>query len=322
MKKANKQPPRLTILQKTRLARLEPDLRHCVLVGDFEQAKRNIAKIQNLLRRTGHITRLLQDKNWFYEAALEAGKVNFAISGFEGTRNIASKRTRLYLEASALLAVCYLRKGDVKQAKIYISEAIGCINNIRSSRRRRQFHSVFITRIHDETLLLGLKNKGHSALKIDNIHKQAIHLLTTKTEDEILDSMVDMLPGESISLLKSVDSSSRKLIFEPDRKYLPAPVNDKKRRELRDKVNSALKRVVWKALCSPDSELYKAWSKSLAVVHDEKWIAAAVVTSFRSWHIGIGMLAASVTALAVRFGVDFFCEYFKPESLMIDRRKV
>ncbi|QNH08204.1 hypothetical protein HNQ27_12310 [Pseudomonas sp. B11D7D] len=96
--------------QKNKLKGLEPALRLAASRRDYEQAKKITQEIQSILRPTGHETRLMQAKNYLFETALETGKIDTAISGFVGVRQKTAKSTRLYLEATTLIAICYLRK--------------------------------------------------------------------------------------------------------------------------------------------------------------------------------------------------------------------
>lgn len=133
-----KKTPNLSDAQKRRLKILEPALRDAVKVGNFERAKLITYEIQEVLRPTGHETRLMQAKNWLFEAALESGNIEFAISGFQGIRQKVSHTTRLYLEATALLTVCYLRKRDLKSASPLIDETLRNLKNISSERQKRK----------------------------------------------------------------------------------------------------------------------------------------------------------------------------------------
>ena len=126
------QPPPLTKEQKEKLAILAPQLKSCVKSADLKKAKSITVQIQELLRPTGHETMLLQSKNWLYETAMESGHLTFAKSGFEGTIQKSSPKTRLNLEATSLLAICYLREHNPVKAKELIIKAVENINNIKS----------------------------------------------------------------------------------------------------------------------------------------------------------------------------------------------
>lgn len=58
----------------------------------------------------------------------------------------------------------------------------------------------------------------------------------------------------------------------------------------------------------------------MSAVYDKKYIAGAIVASFNSLSISAVMIAASAAALAIKFGVEVFCETFSPNSLMMDRK--
>ncbi|MET0081125.1 MAG: hypothetical protein ABW119_21945, partial [Candidatus Thiodiazotropha lotti] len=78
--------PKLTDDQKKKLAILEPMLREAADSHDLEKAKEITARIQSVLRPTGHETRLMQTKNRLFEVAMESGNLGMAISGFLGVR--------------------------------------------------------------------------------------------------------------------------------------------------------------------------------------------------------------------------------------------
>src|SRR5262245_23460823 len=115
-------PPPLTQVQKERLSRLEPALREAAGRGDHSAAKGFAADIQPVLRRTGHETRLMQAKNWLFEAALVAGELDTAKAGFIGVRAKTNSKTRVYLEATALLALCFIREGVLDKAEPLMAE--------------------------------------------------------------------------------------------------------------------------------------------------------------------------------------------------------
>ncbi|MGY2137577.1 hypothetical protein ACW9I8_13325 [Pseudomonas reactans] len=306
--------------QLKKLALLEPKLRLCVKSGDLDTAKSITTEIQLLLRPSGHETRLLQSKNWLFETAMEANNIHFAKMGFEGTIKKSAEGTRLNLEATSLLAICYLREKNLDKARPLITKAVRNIGNIKSEQRRKQFHSRLIDRLEDECILIGLREDGKSPLDILAVDKEAIHLIQNKSEDQILTEMGKAIPHNSLELLKTVRDTYQLNLPKPDIKLLPPPLTEATKTELGKRANSALKRVAWRALCNPDSEVYKAWSQGLSVAYDKKYIAGAIVSSFNSFSITATMIAASAVALAIKFGVEVFCETFSPSSLMIEKK--
>lgn len=312
-------PPKLTKFQIDELAKLEPALRSCLRTANCKRAEKLMTQIQLLLKPTGHTSRLLQAKNWFFECSMEGGQLEFAISGFEGVRKLMSDNTRTHLEATALLGICYLRKGNVDLAKKYLRETVRKINNIQSDKRRRQFHKRLLTRIEEECVLSGLVDFGGGKLDLDEVHDCAIELVKTKSEEEIAEILGTLLPPKSIFLLTSVREFTVNEIIIGDRKFLPAPPDTKKPRELGLKAQAALKRVAWKSVCDPETELFKAWPGGLGVAYNKTYITAAIMASLSTWKITATMLAASVVALVMKFGATTFCETFVPGSVMIER---
>ena len=313
-------PPPLTDDQKSRLSRLEPRLRACVRLADLDEANRIAASIQQLLRPTGHETRLLQAKNWLYETALEANNLTYAKLGFEGTLQKAAPQTRLHLEATALLAICYLREKNLPKARELLQQAVENINNIKSIQRRRQFHHRLLQRLEEESVLVGLMDDTGAQLDVEEVDAQSIRLVMSKSEDQILLEMGKAVPKSSLSLLEDIRNTYQRRLPAPDRGLLPPPLTEETKLELGKRAESALRRVAWRALCDPRNEIYQAWSNGLSVVYDKKYITAAIVASFGSLGITTTMLAASAVALAVKFGAQVFCEAYAPVGLMIQRQ--
>jgi hypothetical protein len=316
----SRRPPPLTNKQREQLSSLEPALKACVRTADIVAARKIAAQIQILLRATGHETRLLQAKNWLYECAMEAGEIQFAIAGFSGTRQLASPRTRLYFEATVLLGICYLRRRNLLEAEVIIGEAFRKINNITSDRRRRQFHERLVTRLEEESILAGIASSEGTRLNIEEIDREAVKLVRTKSDDELLEILARQLPDKSILLLETVRNFSEKRLPAPDRKFLPKAVTREHPIALGMRATAALKRVAWKSVCDPQSEIYQAWSQGLSVVYDKKYLTAAIVASFAAWQITTTMIVATVVAIIIKFGAAVFCETFAPQSIMIDRR--
>ena len=138
--------PKLTNQQKVRLNKLEPQLKKAAINGELRLAKHIVLDLQDILRPTGHETRLMQLKNWLYEAAINAEEYTYAITGLQGVRAKVTKNTRVHLEASALLAIAYLRKSDFSNAEPIISEVLKNDKVISSQKKREAFRSSIIER--------------------------------------------------------------------------------------------------------------------------------------------------------------------------------
>jgi len=315
-------PPKLTDLQKERLARLEPQLKVAVIEKDFKTAKRIVADIQAFLRPTGHITRLVQVKNWLFELAIEIGEYDYAVRGFIGNRKLINKNTRLYLEATALLAICYLRKNDYEKAKPYIKEVLQNEKVIKSERTRRLFHHTIIRRFDEEAALFSLKIERNEPLDIDEVQNEAGLLLSSNSEDEIYLILGKSLPKQTKDILFKIDDFSKNQLASAERKMLPSPKDMIKDEAAGKTVFQSLKRVIYNSLCDPESEVYQAWFKNgLGVVLEKKYITSAIIASLTGLGIGFKALAVSSVALIIRFGLDVYCEHNKPTGIMEIRTK-
>jgi hypothetical protein len=126
---------KLTESQKRKLAELEPKLKSAARLGQYDKAVLITSEIQAVLRPTGHEMRLQQAKAWLFEAALHAGNLQIAEAGFLGIRQKVSPRTRLYIEATSLLAICYIRQEKLREAEPLMAVVLHAGRNISSPRR-------------------------------------------------------------------------------------------------------------------------------------------------------------------------------------------
>ncbi len=315
-------PPKLTDKQKERLRILEPKLKIAIGDRDFETAKRLVVDLQTVLRKTGHLTRLLQSKNRLYELALELDELDFAIRGLEENRKLVSDRTRLYLEATALLAICYLRKEEIEKAKPLIKEVLHNDSVIKSERTRSQFRKEIIDRFNEETALYSLKNKEEEHFTEEELEKEIVKLVTRKTESEIYLSLGKNVPQHTKYLLFQVHEFSTKQLPSAERLALPSPEEKIKDKEVGKTVFQSVKRVLYNSLCDPKSEIYQVWFKNgMGMVLSKNYIRSAVIACLASLGIGIKMISATIIALIMKFGLEVYCEKYKPADLMELRGK-
>jgi len=311
-------PPKLTDHQKEQLKILEPALRNAVKLGQYQQAKKVTSKIQKLLRPTGHETRLMKSKNWLFEAAMEAGELNKAESGFIGIRKKMNKRTRIYLEATALLAVCYLRKDSIDKAEPLMEEVLQNKHVIRSDRTRKQFKLNVIQRFEEEAALANLRNQGAESLDVDEVQNEAGTLVQSSTTDEELYRRLGHSLPKSVShQILRIEKFAQKKLPAHEFKFLPDPQEKIQDEEVGKTVFSSLKRVIWRSLCDKESDIYKAWyNNGMAMVLDKKYLTTVIVTSISGMGIGIKALAVSAAALVIKLGIEVYCDRYKPAGIM------
>lgn len=156
---------------------LEERLLAAVRAGATERAIEMATEIQALYGSDRRHPRLLRAKLWMFESCLDAHRLTYAEAGLIGIRKLANRRTRLHLEASSLLAVCYLRQKKITDAKRLIREVIKNINNIGSDRTRHAFQRRLIERIEEECIFVELIGTGDDSLDPEEIHAKAVLLL-------------------------------------------------------------------------------------------------------------------------------------------------
>jgi hypothetical protein len=222
---------------------LEPALRSAALAADYESAKKYAAEVQTILRTTGHETRLMQSKVWLFEAALEGGNLDIAEAGFVGVRAKCSKGTRLHLEATARLAICYLRQKKLGRAEPLIAEALSS-RNIKSESRRRQFVRSIVSRFEEEGLLGTLVGQRIDRLDPNEIEDLAAAFVQTKNEDEILFEMGNALPPESAAFLLKVDMMAKRGLTRKELLYLPGEAQIMQKAELGRTTFHSFKRIL------------------------------------------------------------------------------
>jgi len=247
---------------------------------------------------------------------MEAGELDVAIAGFTGIRQKVSSRTRVYLEATALLVICYLRQRNVTAAEPLMAEVLTS-HNIMSESRRRKFLRLTVRKFEEEGVLAALRGHGHDTFDSTELESQAGLLIQTQTEDQILAGIGSSIPREVTDFLLKVDVASKRSLTAKEIKYLPPPEDLVKNSEVGRTVFGSLKVVLWKSLCNPESEIYKAWfSRGFSFVLSKKYFGTAVAAVMVDLGIGIKALAVSVTAMIIKMGVEVYCEHCRPEGIM------
>ncbi|MNZ81818.1 hypothetical protein D3C78_1004980 [compost metagenome] len=312
----------LTNEQKKALSILEPKLKSASERRDLEEAKRITLEIQNLLRPTGHENRLMFAKNFLFETAMEAGKIDFAIQGLTSIKNKTSSTTRLHLEATTLLAICHLRRKNLDAAKPYMIEALKYEKNIKSPTQRTEFKIALTKRFDEEALLSSLTTDTKITQNLNQIQSDAGDIIRTKHEDEILELLGSSVPGGAFEFVEKVHTESIKCLTYEEKLRLPSPASFEQKQKIGKGVLSAFQSVIYKSLCDKESEIYKMWfTNGMQAVLDKKYLTGAVVSALSGLSIGTYAIAVYLTALLIKIGIEVFCETHKNQGIMSLRRK-
>lgn len=314
-----KNPPKLTQEQKNKLRIYESKLKNAVYKGNFEYAKEIVYDIQNMLRPTGHETRLMKSKNWLFEAALESGELDIAESGFRGIRQKMNKNTRIYLEATALLAVVYLRQGKIKEAEPLMREVLKNDKVIRSEKRNRQFRLNIISRFEEEVTLASFRDQKGEHMSAKLIQDEAGGLLQYLPEEEIYELIGKSSPPETKQLILKIHEFAKNQLPSADKKLLPSPkdrINDK---NVGITVFKAARNALWRSLCDEKSDIYQAWvHKSIEFFFSRIYLGTAIAQALTNLGMGFKALAVPITALIIKLGLEVYCEKYKPKGIMLE----
>jgi len=312
----------LTEKQKERLKILEPKLDNCIRLRDYKAAKSLTVDIQNILRPTSHFVRLCQSMNKLFELSIELNDFDFAIAGLQSSLKVLNERTRIYLETTSLLAICYIRMQEIEKAKPYIKDVLTNQTVIKSERTRQVFHSEIINRFNEEVALCSLKSIEKPVYDENEIEKEVIRIIQSLTEQELYTQIGQASPKATKDLMFLVYDFSTKQLPSNERLALASPEQKIMDAEVGQTVFQSVKRVVYNSLCSPDSEIYKTWfNNGMQMVLAKGYIRTAVLTCLVSLGIGVKMIAASIIALIMKFGIEIYCARYKPVGLMDIRQQ-
>lgn len=313
---------RFTTQQKNRLEKLNPQFNTAIANKDFETAKVVMADIQTVFRLTENRTKIAEYKNQLFELAMDLGEHHLAINGFKNNRIIVNPNTRIHLEATALLAICYLRIGEYDSAKPMMKEVLQNDKIIKTERTRLIFKKDIIQRFNEEVALYSLKSESfREEMNLEDIQNEVINIIQTKNEDEILESIGTHTPQNTKTLILDIDSFAKNLLPYNERKLLPSPEEVIKDREAGKTVFSSLNRIIHKNICEPNTQVYKlCHSESIGTALDPKVLAATIVSALVQENISVKGVITVAIALALRRGYMLYCEKYKPIGVL-DIRK-
>lgn len=315
-------PPRLTDSQKRRLRTLEPQLKEAIRRKNLEEAKRIASELQAILRPTGHMIRLIEAKNRLYELAIDLNKTGFAKLGLESNLKVTNSNTRTNLEALSLYAICLLRENKIEKAKPIIKKVLKNDKVIKSERTRALFRKEIIDRFNEEITLCSLREEPKQQFTEDEVDIEVMTLLQSNNEQEIYEKIGNSTPEYTKYNLLQIHEFSTKQLPSAERKALPSPDAKAKPKEVGKTVFKSVKRVLYNSLCDPESEIYQSWYENgMKTVLSKRYIHGAVIATLGSFGIGIKLLIASIVALIIKFGIEVYCDRYKPQDIMLLRGK-
>lgn len=305
----------LSKVQKERIKRLEPALKEAAANGNLSLAKQIVVDLKGIYLATGNSAKFGLAKNRLFEAAMEAGELTFAIEGLEGIRKSCNNNTRVYLEATTLLAICYLRKNILSETEPLITEVLTNDHVIKSPEKRTEFRKLVIERFNEETTLRSLKSDVVDEYTLEEIEATAINMANSNSETEIYKNIGQFVPDSTKNILSKVDAFSKKQLPSAQRLMLNAPITPADAEEIGKTVYASIKRVVYGSLCDKKNSNYKSWHGSSATAL-KTGVTVVVAEVFSKFSIGMKAVLVSVIAIILKLGIEIYCDFNKPINVM------
>jgi len=314
-------PPPLTIQQRKKLAELEPALRSAVGARNCTRAKKLTGEIHHLLKATNHEVRLLKSKLWYFECVMEDGDYGKARKAFREIQRRAPKNSRMWLEASTLLAICYLRQSEWSLAEFQIRDVLTNDKVIRTPARRAEFRRNAVERFAEETLLAGSHTTVQESVDIEQLQQEAESLARNNSASRLITMLGEAVPENGVTALLRIDRFSKRQLPFSEAKLLPSSQQKSESAELGRTFFESAKRVIWRSFCDSESEIYRAWFEhGLKRFMGKFYVGGAIFTALAGSGLGIRAIAVTITAIVIKFGIEVYCERFKPVGTMIDHK--
>lgn len=305
------------------LAKLEDKFHKACDQRDIALAAKYLKETQDLLRPLGKHVRLSQSKCLYCELLLNEGYEKKAIPLLLGMRNLLNSNTRIYLEATTLLAISYLRQDNLDAAEPLMSEVLQNDSVIRSDFQRKNFQKIVMNRFNEESVLTALRRCVDLTEPLDpiEIQNQAGYYVYQYNEDELYEKIGKNTPQTVKDILLKVERFSQKQLPTQDVKCLPSPERFKQNREAGKVVGIAIKKTLHRALCDPECETHKIFVvQGLAGILKNFTIGSAIATCLSNLKIGLTTLAIPATAFILKVGLDTFCELYPIDRIMATRK--
>ena len=255
------------------------------------------------------------DDHNLYELAIELNELDFAINGLLASRRSLSHNTMMYLETTSLLAICYIRKLEVAKAKPYLKEVLTNEKAIPSVSERKIWRQKMINRFKEEVILSSLKSTSNPVYDEAEIEKEVARIMQSKSEQEIYEEIGLVAPGATREMLAIIYSYSLKQFSSRRSLTLPEPVQQVKNAEVGLTVFESVRRVIYNSLCRPESDIYKSWfNNGMQAILSKQYITTMVTSCLIKLGIGMLLLAAYFIALITKFGIEVYCEKYKPAN--------
>lgn len=286
---------------------------------DLSELRKIVSELTPILRPIGQESRLNKFKLFYFELAFDLGYTDKAKEGFAGIKK-RTKMSRIHIEASGLLAICYLREGNLKEAKPLMQYVLSNQSIIKTTTRRLEFKRVFMRCFEQEGVVGSLRGLGRERLTVEGVAEKA-SVLAEKDNKEILSQLGEKAPGEAFLFGKQLKAFIKKQLPSSERLLLTDKEVSIDAEQLGCSLFDAFKRQLYDGFCNPNSDTYKNFfDRPLKGLAWSTPIATHVVQVLRREDMCWWVLAVPLVSLFTKLGINTLCVQYKPRTIMIDRR--
>lgn len=313
--------PQLTAKDRELVEKLERNLRRATYIGKLNDAKFIFLQLRNILQKSGHAIRLLHSKIWLAECLINSGKTEEAIAELEQIALSCISNPRLYFQSKALLAVCRIRQGEIhlaQQLSFELEDALATA----TSKRKLLLLSTILDRLRQENYILAMREFDEVNLSSDEVFLEAERLADLVSDNSLYEQIGKSLPPRLIEMIYFSGSMEPKLLTMNRFLYLPAPAKPETSEQRGKSVFNSVRIVLWRSLCDPESEIYKAWyTQGMSNVFTKKYYSIAVCAALADLGFGFMAVAVPITALLIKSGIEVYCHRYRPAELLVARKK-
>lgn len=304
----------LSEIQKNRVSRLQKQLALACSSGDLNAAKKIIIDLKPIFLNTGNNAKFYISSLRYYEAVMDHGNKSVALEGIRGIRERSNKNTRVHLEASTLLAICYLRIGAFDLSEPIIKEVLKNDKVITSPKKRAEYRKEIISRFDEEALIFGLSETNPVKMTLENVENQIIDNIG-KHEDELYENIGLAVPENAKNILLRIDMFSKKQLPTAERIALPSGQEVVENKKVGKRIQRFISRSLYNSFCNKESEIYKSMISG-NLTNLNTIITTAIIETFYKFSIGISALIGVVAATIIKHGIDYICSISKPKNLI------
>ena len=270
-----------------------------------------------MLAPLGKNTRIYKARNLLFKVSIDTDRLEGIEEGLKIVTERLKPNTKGWLTAHSLLAILFLRKGELHRAKQHIGITLTNESVIKTEKRRRLFHNQFIERLEEEAIIFTLQNKERTEIDIKDLPIAVEELFKNNlSETEITIQIANIAPAETSQLLLQIDNLVRKqLPYRREVLALPDPLTMKGREFVGKKIFKALKRRTYAGLCDPNSQVNKVWTEQgIGGLFTGSVVGTTLATSFARADLACGTIAVPFLALVAKVGIEAVCDSISGES--------